>query len=147
MAFAELFELAFEVGLDAEKTDEEKEMLLEEATEEAFATVFGTAFMEAVTELEEIESELSEETVEVLSASGCIYFDFTDFVGEPVGQSEVPVTDDYADLFESAAPVEVGASVEACWTTMANSMCSCSMPKKVSCTKWSLRWAAFPTPC
>ena len=112
LAFAELFELAFEVGLDAEKTDEEKEMLLEEATEEAFGTVFGTAFMEAVTELEEIESEFSEETVEVLSASGCIYFDFTDFVGEPVGQSEVPVTDDYADLFESAAPVEVGASVE-----------------------------------
>ena len=112
LAFAELFELAFEVGLDAEKKDEEKEMLLEEATEEAFGTVFGTAFMEAVTELEEIESEFSEETVEVLSASGCIYFDFTDFAGESVGQPELPVTDDYVDLFESAAPVEVGASVE-----------------------------------
>lgn len=112
LAFAELFGLVFEIAFDAEKTDEEKDMLIEEATEEVLATIFGTAFMEAVAELEEIESELSEDTVEVLTAFGCGQSVSEDFVRESVGETEVAVTDDFVDPIGSAASVGVGASVE-----------------------------------
>ncbi len=111
LAFAELFGLVFEVAFDAEKTDEEKETLIEEATEEVFATIFGTVFMDAVAELEEIESELSEDTLEVLTAFGCGQSVSGDFAGESVGQPEGPVTDDHGDTFESFTLVGVGAPV------------------------------------
>lgn len=112
LAFAELFGLVFEVAFDPEKTDEEKEMLIEEATEELLSAIFGIAFMDAVAELEEIESQLSEDTVEVLYAFGCGQSVSGDFAGDSAVQPEVPVTDDYVDAFESAAPVMVGASVD-----------------------------------
>ena len=112
LAFAELFGLVFEVAFDPEKTDEEKEMLIEEATEGLLSAIFGIAFMDAVTELEEIESQLSEDTVEVLYVFGCGQSVSGDFAGDSAVQPEVPVTDDYADAFESAAPVMVGASVD-----------------------------------
>ena len=128
-AVAELFEVLFEVAFDAEKTEEEQEMLIEEV----FAGIFGSEYLEALSELEEIEAQLSEDVFELLDAYDCR---FAASEGEPADQGsagavavatvapEVIATavpapaastgeDDHGDDLESATPFTAGESIEA----------------------------------
>ncbi len=82
LAFTELLAVVFEIAFDAEKTEEEQETLINEATGKVFATIFGAEFLEAVSDLEEIESQLSEDVLKLLDASGCRFASSDDSGGE-----------------------------------------------------------------
>lgn len=89
LAFTELFAVVFEIAFDAEKTEEEQEMLIEEATKRVFATIFGPTFLETLSDLEEIESQISEDVLAVLDDYGCRFTASEDSWGEDQITAEV----------------------------------------------------------
>ena len=67
----ELIEVAFEIGFDTTKTDDEKERLIEEREQEIFGEFFGSDFAAAAQNVEEARQALPEETLALLDDAGC----------------------------------------------------------------------------
>ncbi len=67
----ELIEVAFEIGFDTTKTDDEKEQLIEEREQEIFGEFFGSDFAAAAQNVEEARQALREETLALLDDAGC----------------------------------------------------------------------------
>ncbi len=127
LAFTELFAVVFEVAFDAEKTEAEAETLINEAFEEVFAAIFGPTFLEALSDLEEIESQLSKDVLAVLDAYGCRFAGSEDSGSEPEDQDSAgargvaTVTpaatasvgeDAHGNDLESATSIAAGDSIE-----------------------------------
>ena len=119
LLFERILPTSFEIGLDPDKTDEEKEDLITEFIEGEFGEFFGPEFVAATLVLEQVREDLPQETVAVLDTSGC-YLAITpspEGVGGPsIDMDDGSVSggsDDHADSFDQATVIAVGEPVDA----------------------------------
>lgn len=119
LLFEKILPTSFEVGLDPDKTDEEKEALLIEFVQGEFGEFFGPEFVAAALALEQVREDLPQQTVAVLDAAGC-YLAITPSP-EGLGGPSIDMdqgsmsgqSDDHADSFEQATLISVGEPVDA----------------------------------
>ncbi len=119
LLFEKILPTSFEVGLDPDKTDEEKEALLIEFVQGEFGEFFGPEFVAAAQALEQVREDLPQQTVAILDAAGC----YLAITPSPEGLSGPSVdmdqgsmsgqSDDHADSFDQATMLAVGEPVDA----------------------------------
>ena len=68
----DIFPKAIEISLDPNKTEEQKEQLIQELAEEKLGEFFGPDFVEAVNAETEAREALSEETLSILERDECL---------------------------------------------------------------------------
>ena len=119
LLFEKILPTSFEVGLDPDKTDKEKEEFLTEFVQGEFGEFFGPQFVASALTLEQAREELPQQTVEVLDAAGC-YLTINpspEGIGGPsvdIDQGSMPgQSDDHADSFDQATMLAVGEPVDA----------------------------------
>jgi hypothetical protein len=119
LLFEKVLPTSLEIGLDPDRTDEEKEEFLIEFVQGEFGEFFGPEFVAAAQALEQVREDLPQETVAVLEASGC----YLAIAPSPEGLGGPSIdmdqgsvsgqSDDHADSFDQATLIEVGEAVDA----------------------------------
>ena len=115
-----VFPASLEIGFDPDKSEEEKQWLLEALFKEALGEFLGPDFAAAGEAHDEALRALSAETSAFLEESGC-YFGLTPF-SEAEGQGGLTleggsavirdIDDDHGDTFEGASAIAVDVPVE-----------------------------------
>ena len=115
-----VFPASLEIGFDPDKSEEEKQWLLEALFKEALGEFLGPDFAAAGEAHDEALRALSAETSALLEESGC-YFGLTPF-SEAEGQGGLTleggatvirdIDDDHGDTFEGASAMAVDVPVE-----------------------------------
>lgn len=114
LLFEAILPASMEIGFDPDKTDAEKQQLVEEVAQEALGEFFGPDFVAAGMAYDEAKAALSAETLALLENSDC-YFGISPLSGMEGSAGpgfDQSFDDDHADTLEEATIIAVGEPLD-----------------------------------